>query len=143
MAELLIKARDAYHRDPIKDRRGCYKRGDPVWAVRDGWSWGRLDTIPTFWRIRVPNVESFLFAPFCQPELAQDLTWLRGPNAHKYVSNSLTCRRWNFSPELIAPSKRMALFRGEIVNLTWMEFTQAMLDKKQWGGRGSLILKVA
>ncbi len=143
MAELLIKATDAHHHDPIKDRRGCYKRGDPVIAFRDGWSWGRLETIPTFWRIRVPNVDRFLFSPFCEQEYAQDFIWLRGVNAHKMVANTLTRRRWSFSPELITPSKHMALFRGEIVNLTWAEFTNAMLDKKQWGGRQSLIVKVA
>jgi hypothetical protein len=143
MAELLIKATDAYHNDPVKDRRGCYKRGDPVVAFRDGWSWGRLETIPTFWRIRVAAVERLHLYPFCAEEYAQDYIWLRGHNAHKMVANHLTRRRWSFSPELIAPSKRMALFRGEIVNLTWAEFTRAILDKKQWGGRQSLVLKVA
>jgi hypothetical protein len=140
MAELLIKATDAHNPDAIKDRRGCYKRGDPVIAFRDGWSWGRLETTPTFWRIRVPNADRFQMGPFCQPEFAQDYVWLRGNNAHKMVPNYLTRRRWSFSPELIAPSKRMALFRGEIVNLSWTEFMQAMLDKKGWGGRRSLII---
>lgn len=140
MAELLIKATNAFNADPIKDRRGCYKRGDPVIAFRDGWSWGRLETIPTFWRIRVTNTDRFHVIQFCQPELAQDLIWLRRNNAHKLVANCRTRRRWSFSPELITPAKRMALFRGEIVNLSWSEFTRAMLDKAQWGGRKSLIL---
>ena len=36
MTELLIKAIDATHPDPEKDRRGCYKRGDIVQVYEDG-----------------------------------------------------------------------------------------------------------
>ena len=41
MVEILIKAVDATHKDPIKDKRGCYKRGDPVVVMPNGWSWGK------------------------------------------------------------------------------------------------------
>lgn len=140
MAELLIKAVDAVHKDRLKDRRGCYKRGDPVTSMRDGWTWGRLETVPKFWRVRVPGVEFLSLREFCHPEYAQDYFWLRGENSHKALKNTITRRRWSFSPELIAPTKRMALFRGETVDLAWSEFINAMLDKKQWGGRRSLIL---
>lgn len=36
MAELLIKKIDAVHKDIVKDRRGCYKRGDIVQVYKDG-----------------------------------------------------------------------------------------------------------
>jgi len=36
MAEFLIKATNATHADPVKDRRGCYKRGDIVQVFPDG-----------------------------------------------------------------------------------------------------------
>lgn len=36
MADILIKAVDVTHSDPIKDARGCYKRGDVVEAFEDG-----------------------------------------------------------------------------------------------------------
>lgn len=36
MAEFLIKKIDAVHKDPIKDKSGCYKRGDVVQVYEDG-----------------------------------------------------------------------------------------------------------
>jgi len=36
MAEFLIMAVDKTHSDPIKDKRGCYKRGDIVQVYEDG-----------------------------------------------------------------------------------------------------------
>ncbi len=36
MAEFLIKAVDQYNADPLKDQRGCYKRGDIVQVYEDG-----------------------------------------------------------------------------------------------------------
>lgn len=55
MAELLIKAVDATHVDPDKDRRGCYKRGDVVVVQPDGWSWGTLEALPRFVLVKVPG----------------------------------------------------------------------------------------
>lgn len=56
--DLVIKAVDATHPDPVKDARGCYKRGDIVAVVRDGAEVGRLVELPPkdggkFVRIRV------------------------------------------------------------------------------------------
>lgn len=61
MAELLIKAIDATHSDPVKDARGCWKRGDVVAAFDDGHEWGRLEALPPeqggkFVIIRLPGV---------------------------------------------------------------------------------------
>ena len=41
MAELLIKAVDSFHSDPVKDLRGSYKRGDVVVVMEDGHVWGK------------------------------------------------------------------------------------------------------
>lgn len=40
MADLLIRARDNTHSDPVKDFRGSYKRGDIVVVKPTGWPWG-------------------------------------------------------------------------------------------------------
>ncbi len=40
MAELLIFTRNNTHPDPVKDRRGCYKRGHIVSVMEDGHLWG-------------------------------------------------------------------------------------------------------
>lgn len=61
MAELLIKAIDAVHSDPVKDQRGCYKLGDPVCIRSDGFQWGALEALPPaqggkFVIIKLPGV---------------------------------------------------------------------------------------
>lgn len=45
MAELLVKAVDATHSDPVQDA-ACYKQGDVVLVKPDGWSWGALEILP-------------------------------------------------------------------------------------------------
>lgn len=143
MSEILIKARDAHHPDPVEDARGCYKRGDPVLVMPSGHTWGSLETIPRFWRVRVPG-ERFAFYPFVEPHYTMPhRIWLRGENSHKLKTSRLLRRRWHFSAELIAPPQRLALYRGEIVDLTWSEFIRAMLDKSGLAGRKSLILELA
>jgi len=46
MCELLVKAIDANHPDPVIDLAGSYKRGDVVVIMPDGHTWGtgELDT---------------------------------------------------------------------------------------------------
>ena len=56
MAELLVKCVDAHHSNPIKDQRGCYKRGYVVEIRPDGCIYGTLEGLPTFWHIKIPLV---------------------------------------------------------------------------------------
>ena len=46
MCELLVKAVDANHPDPVINLAGCYKRGDVVAIRENGFQWGsgELDT---------------------------------------------------------------------------------------------------
>lgn len=55
MAEVLVKAIDATHPDPVKDARGCYKRGDPVVVMEDGHPWGSEEGLPKFWIVKIPG----------------------------------------------------------------------------------------
>lgn len=60
MAEILIKAVDANHEDPIQDLL-CYKRGDIVVVKRDGWPWGKEELKApkdggVFVRLKLPGV---------------------------------------------------------------------------------------
>ena len=43
MAELLIMKADKVHDDPTISANHCYKRGDIVQVVPDGYSWGRKE----------------------------------------------------------------------------------------------------
>lgn len=56
MAEVLIKAISASHSDPVKDLRGCYKRGDIVVIMPDGHSWGAMEGLPNFVVVKIPGV---------------------------------------------------------------------------------------
>lgn len=55
-AELLVKAIDATHRNTVKDKAGCYKRGDPVVAMKDGHEWGKEERLPKFFVIKLPGI---------------------------------------------------------------------------------------
>ena len=57
MAELLVLAKVGYtNPDPVKDRRGCYKKGDIVHVADDGHVWGGKETLPDFVIVKVPGV---------------------------------------------------------------------------------------
>lgn len=56
MAEILIKAIDESHPDPVKDQRGCYKRGMPCIVRPDGHPWGKEERLPKFVVIKVPGI---------------------------------------------------------------------------------------
>ena len=56
MAVLLVKAVDANHSNPVKDARGCYKRGYIVEIRNDNCGFGTLEGLPTFWHIKIPLV---------------------------------------------------------------------------------------
>jgi hypothetical protein len=68
MAELLVKAVDAVHRDPIKDR-ACYKRGDIVDVRPDGHPWGREEGPPKFTIVKMPGVPAKDLAYLIQPQM--------------------------------------------------------------------------
>ncbi len=60
MTILLIKAVDASHPDPEKDRRGCYKRGDVVGVYDDDHLFGAKEGLPRFVRLRIPDAAKAL-----------------------------------------------------------------------------------
>ncbi|MCD6149092.1 hypothetical protein J7J18_07000 [bacterium] len=58
MAELLVKSSDTTNPDPIKDLRGCYKKGDVVVVKPDGWKWGKEELNKNkFYILCVPDKE--------------------------------------------------------------------------------------
>jgi len=56
MAEFLLKAVDAGHADPATDR-GCWKTGHPVIVMPDGHVWGKEETLPTFFILKIPDLD--------------------------------------------------------------------------------------
>ncbi len=53
MARLLIKAVDATHPDPAKDKRACYKHGDVVVVREDGHEWSPGEGLPAFLQLDI------------------------------------------------------------------------------------------
>ena len=74
MAELLVKAIDATHPDPTKDQRGCWKRGMIVEIRPDGCIYGTAETLPTFYKIKLPLVpmDHPLLLRLTEPQQVQD-----------------------------------------------------------------------
>jgi len=56
MCEIIVKAINVTNTDPVKDRRGCYKRGYPVAVYPDGTRWGNEERLPKFVIIKLPGV---------------------------------------------------------------------------------------
>ncbi len=61
MAELLIMKADKVHDDPAISANHCYKRGDIVQVVPDGYSWSRKERKSTyancaFFLLRIPGL---------------------------------------------------------------------------------------
>lgn len=72
MCEIIVKAIDATHSDPDKDRRGCYKKGYPVAVYPDGTVWGNEERLPKFVIIKIPGVpvDNPTVQKFVYPELS-------------------------------------------------------------------------
>ena|SRR3972149_5972771 len=73
MAEILVKAIDATHPDPDKDRRGCYKRGMPVVVMDDGHEWGKEERLPKFVIIKIPLTSKDKIMKYIDPEPGLDV----------------------------------------------------------------------
>jgi hypothetical protein len=56
MAEILVFARDSTHPDPKKDKNIMYKRGDPIVAKSDGHKWGKMECLPDFVVLKIPDI---------------------------------------------------------------------------------------
>jgi hypothetical protein len=69
MAEFLVKAADAAHADPVKDARGCYKRGDMVVVMPDGHPWGREEGLPKFVVVKIPGLDAGVARRFVESEI--------------------------------------------------------------------------
>lgn len=83
MAEILVKAIDATHDDPVKDRRGCYKRGMPVVVMPDGHPWGKEEGPPKFVVVKLPGIDHKALHKYVRE-------WDHATDAH----TTLQRRRW-------------------------------------------------
>ena len=69
MAEFLVLAKQGYtNPDPVKDKQGCYKRGDIVVVRDDGHEWGNMEGAPDFVIVKVPGLLTADAEVYAQPE---------------------------------------------------------------------------
>ena len=71
MAELLVKLLSATNPDPVKDARGCYKRGDVVDVRPDGFKWGREECPPRFVVVCIPGSSVEESRKYLEPEIEE------------------------------------------------------------------------
>jgi hypothetical protein len=72
MCEILIFAGNNTHPDPVKDRRGCWKRGYPVMVKEDGEQWGAAEGLPKFVIIKIPGVPAKKAEAFLDVQMEDD-----------------------------------------------------------------------
>lgn len=68
MAELLIKNFDTTNPDPVKDRRGCIKKGMVIDIRPDGFRWGSSEGPPNAIILKLPKVDVKDVAKYLEPE---------------------------------------------------------------------------
>jgi len=136
MAEILIKAIDATHPDPEKDRRGCYKIGMPVVVMPDGHKWGNAECLPTFVILKIPGVSVEKVASYILPEVSI----LIGPLAVPELT-TVRRRQWQIQfNELPLAARNKLRTKGELIikagtyagayDYTWAQVKGFFLDLK-------------
>lgn len=129
MAELLIKTTDNTHADPVKDRRGCYKRGYPVVVMPDGHGWGNEERLPWFWIVKLPMIDPALIKEY----IAE---WRDTGN----LEQTLQRRRWQLQVEQLPAAALDILTTTGVLtvkvhpaydgpfDLLWTDFRQRWLN---------------
>jgi len=104
MAELLIKAINHTHSDPIKDRRGAYKRGMVVGVQADGHQWGAKEALPRFVIVKIPGVPNSKVKSLLSPQTEDDNGTLGVANLAVFRR-----RRWRLNWNNLPPSIKQKL----------------------------------
>lgn len=125
MAELLIKVISAVNPDPIKDQRGCYKRGDIVDVRPDNFEWGKEEGLPTFVKVKILGLAVSTVKQFMESEV--------GDGFVIPLETVVRRRKWNVLVDNVpAQIKQTLLTTGEVtVTLTQV---RNYIKNKQLGG---------
>ena len=125
MATLLCKAIDATNPDPVKDARGCYKRGDVVLVRPDDHPWGRLEVLPPaqggkFARIVISDVTR-----------AQVVNWVRNNWQCEIdgTDGEVRRRRVRIDIALLPNNVRNALNNNGVFTTTWATVREYLRNK--------------
>jgi hypothetical protein len=97
MAELLVKAIDTVHADPIKNERGCYKRGDIVDIREDGFEWGKEEISSKFVVVKCSNIKVDDVKQYMNPHTQKTITQDKDGN---FIEETTILKRRQFSIDL-------------------------------------------
>jgi hypothetical protein len=130
MAELLIKAVSHTHPDPIKNVRGCYKRGDIVVIKENGHQWGREELLAPasggkFVVIRISDVTVAQVHNFIQNKWG-----FRADDPERDENQATTRRRrLGLDPQLLPAGARNTLNTTGFYETTWPAVRAFVIDK--------------
>ena len=126
MAELLIKAVDAVHADPVKDKCGCYKRGDVVVAKADGWAWGKEEGLPAFCILKITDLSVKAAQKYIESETLTEVH----PNDPTDMITSILCRRqYHVCMDELPAATLSALDADGIATTDWPSVCGCVEDK--------------
>jgi hypothetical protein len=121
VAEFLVKAVSVTHTNPVKDKRGCWKRGDVVNAMPDGHVWGKKEGLPKFLIVKIPGLD---------PKSAEAQKYV-GPEYDGEPSddNRITRSRFNFLVDSAPLAIKESLQNTGKVTITLNEAKSILEDK--------------
>ena len=150
MCEALIFARNNTHPDPVKDRRGCYKRGMPVVVFEDKHTWGREESLrawldeyyparewPThFYLLKFPGVSADRLRYLTEPQYTTDSGILLSGQIYRR-------REWIVEIDLLPQRFRTNLIAWREAVFTTPSDRQAFLFALRRVGDNSIIRRAA
>ena len=116
-----MMARSASHPDPVKDARGCWKRGDPVVVEEDGHAWGARERLPRFVVIKIPGVPAARLRAYLAEDTEQDPFLLERVRRRR--------RLWRVLVDDVPAGIRASLRNTGEVSVTWTQLRQYVQDK--------------
>ncbi len=119
--EILVKAIDHTHIDPDKDRRGAYKRGDPVVVMEDGHEWGLKERPPKFFVVKIPGLAVEAAKKYIESEM--DLSDPENPVVYRR-------RLFGLPVDTLPGNIRNIINSVGTVSITPIQMKQYILNKK-------------
>jgi len=123
MAQILINNKDRYSKMPERVDK-MYKRGDVVVVKEDDHRWGRLEGLPDFILVKIPDVSAERFKDYIEP----------GPDERR---RKWTLRINKLPSEILnrADSDGVIVVKARDTHqgdydYTWEEFREFFFDKK-------------
>ena len=90
MAELLIMTHNHTHADPIKERRGSWKRGMVMDIHEDGWKWSETE-LTSYKLVKMPGVlVGTIYEKYMSPQIEDPLAAVKVPYRRREYTIDLT-----------------------------------------------------